>query len=97
MFVLIIDYKFLAFANICLYAQNVPAIHRNLCTPNRPGPRPVFTERLVVNIRIDQRTTLNHLAKSLDMTLSDLVRWILDNGIDAVTTAWKETWNEPAT
>ncbi len=30
------------------------------------------------------------------MTVSDLVRWMLDIGIDSVTTAWKEVMNEPA-
>ena len=67
----------------------------NPCLPvRRHGPRPVFTDRLVVKVRPDQRTTLEQLAGSLDMTLSDLVRWILDHGIDAVTTTWEKVSNE---
>jgi hypothetical protein len=57
----------------------------------RRGPRPVFTRRLVVNVRPDQQAALADLATAMDVSVSDLVRWIIDHGIDAFTTAWKET------
>ena len=67
----------------------------NPCLPvRRHGPRPVFTDRLVVNVRPDQRTELTQLATALDMSLSDVVRWILDHGIDALTTGYAKAWKE---
>jgi len=61
---------------------------------NRPGPTPIFTDRLVVNMRPDQRQALNRIAQTLDRSVSDIVRWILDNGIDAIEHSWKETTRE---
>ena len=51
--------------------------------PKRPGPAPIFTERLVVNVRPDQRRSLEHIAGVCDLTVSDLVRWLVDHGIEA--------------
>jgi len=51
----------------------------------------IFTERLVPNIRPDQRHALNRISQSLDRNVSEIVRWILDNGIDAIEQSWKET------
>ncbi len=65
---------------------------QHLCHPDdRPGPKPIFTERLVLNIRPDQRQALNRISQSLDRNVSEIVRWILDNGIDAIEQSWKET------
>jgi hypothetical protein len=51
---------------------------------HRPGPEPLFTHRLNVKIRDDQRKAIDRLASALGFTASGLVRWILDNGIDAL-------------
>lgn len=56
----------------------------------RPGPDPVFTERLVVNVRPDQLQTLNRLSSALSISRSDLVRHVLDFGI----TVYDETQKE---
>ena len=50
----------------------------------RPGPEPLFTNRLQVKIRDDQRQAINRLASALGFTTSDLVRWILDSGLQAL-------------
>ena len=50
----------------------------------RPGPEPLFTNRLQVKIRTDQRQAINRLASALGFTTSELVRWILDSGLDAL-------------
>lgn len=51
--------------------------------PKRPGPAPIFTERLVVNVRPDQRRSLEHIAGVCEVTVSDLVRWFVDEGVHA--------------
>ena len=51
--------------------------------PKRPGPSPIFTERLVVNVRPDQRRSLDHIAGVCEVTVSDLLRWWVDEGITA--------------
>lgn len=55
------------------------------------GPAPVFTETLIVKLRTDQKSTLQSLAAAMGLSVSELVRWIIDQGIEAVTEAWKET------
>ena len=51
---------------------------------HRPGPEPLFTHRLQMKIRTDQWKAIDSLASVLGMTNSELIRWILDHGIDAV-------------
>lgn len=51
---------------------------------NRRGPKPRFTERLVVNVRQDQLQAVDRLATVLQMSRSDLVRLFIDQGTDAV-------------
>lgn len=55
------------------------------------GPAPVFAETLMVRLRPDQKSTLQSLATAMDLSVSELVRWLLDQSITAVTEAWKET------
>ena len=60
----------------------------------RPGPEPLFTNRLQVKIRTDQRQAINRLASALSFTTSELVRWILDHGIDALERSHVATQEE---
>lgn len=66
----------------------VPANRRNLCAPvterSRPGPKPMFTERVVVMIRPDQRQALDRICRTLEISVSDLVRWFVDQGVAAI-------------
>ena len=39
--------------------------------PKRPGPAPIFTERLVVNLRSDQRRSLDYIAGVCEVTVSE--------------------------
>jgi hypothetical protein len=65
-----------------------PTNRRHLCQPvaerTRPGPKPVFTQRAVVMIRPDQRQALDRIAATLGLTVSDVVRWMIDQGTEAV-------------
>lgn len=61
---------------------------------NRPGPDPVFTERLVVNVRPDQLQTLNRLSSALEVSRSDLVRAILDQAVTVWDQALTDTMKE---
>ncbi len=56
-------------------------------TGNTPGPKPVFTQRTEVRLRRDQSQTLHRLSEALGINRSDLIRMILDNGIEAATNA----------
>ncbi len=56
-------------------------------TGNTPGPKPVFTHRTEVRLRRDQSQTLQRLSEALGINRSDLIRMILDNGIEAATNA----------
>jgi len=56
-------------------------------TGNTPGPKPVFTQRMEVRLRRDQSQTLHRLSEALGISRSDLVRMILDYGIEATNTA----------
>ena len=49
----------------------------------RPGPKPVFTERFLIQLRPEQRQSLDHIAGVLGIDVSRLVRWFLDEGIFA--------------
>lgn len=44
----------------------------------------MFTKRMVVQIREDQRTALQRIAVVLDLSVSDVVRWFIDEGTNAV-------------
>jgi hypothetical protein len=61
--------------------HNLPT---NLCARVPSGPKPIFTERLYVKIRSDQRDALERIAVTLGLSLSDVVRWLLDEGTQAV-------------
>ena len=50
----------------------------------RKGPKPIFENRLQVKIRSDQRQSLDRFAAMFNVTVSDVVRWILDHGLDAI-------------
>ena len=52
----------------------------------RPGPRPVFTERMVVQVRADQRSAVTRIANVLGMSASEWVRWCIDQGTTAIET-----------
>lgn len=56
----------------------------NLCARNRPGPKPVFTERVVVKLRPDQLQAVERIAHVLGVSTSDVVRWFIDQGVQAV-------------
>lgn len=67
-------------------------VGRNPCQPVRPGPVPIFTERIVVKIRADQAEALQRIARVLGQSVSDVTRWFIDNGIQAVegTSAYQQ-------
>lgn len=69
----------------------VPANRRNLCAPvterSRPGPKPMFTERVVVMIRPDQRQALDRICRTLELSVSDIARWMIDQGVAAIEDA----------
>lgn len=69
--------------DVCMVVV-VQANRRNPCAPVRPGPKPVFTERTVVMIRADQRQGLNRIARTLGLSVSDIVRWFIDEGMHAI-------------
>ncbi|MGI9121202.1 MAG: ribbon-helix-helix protein, CopG family [Acidimicrobiales bacterium] len=56
----------------------------DLYGPNRPGPDPVFTERIELRLRPDQVQRLDRIAKAFRMTRSDIVRLAVDSFTDAV-------------
>lgn len=56
----------------------------DLCGPNRPGPEPVFTERMELRMRPDQVQALDRIAKAFRMTRSDVLRLAVDQFTDAV-------------
>lgn len=49
----------------------------------KPGPKPVFTERFIVQLRPDQRAALDDISDAFRVSVSEIVRWMLDHGIDA--------------
>lgn len=49
----------------------------------RPGPKPVFTERFLVQMRPEQRASLDRISAATGISVSRLVRWFLDEGIFA--------------
>lgn len=49
-----------------------------------PGPTPIFTERTVVKLRGDQRQAVERIAVTLGQSVSDVVRWFIDQGVRAV-------------
>lgn len=44
----------------------------------------MFTERVVVMIRPDQRQALDRICRTLEVSVSDLVRWFVDQGVAAI-------------
>lgn len=59
-------------------------VSHNTCQPVRPGPLPVFSGRVVVKVRPEQVEAVQRIARVLGLTGSDIVRWFIDNGIQAV-------------
>lgn len=66
---------------------------------NKPGPKPVFTERMDLRLRPDQVDALARIASVVPMTASELVRMFIDVGTDAFESVpnfkslpRKETW-----
>lgn len=56
----------------------------DLYGPNRPGPRPVFTERMDLRLRPDQIQKLDRIAKAFGQSRSDVLRLAVDQFTDAV-------------
>ena len=54
---------------------------RNSCQRNTSTD---FTEPTVVNLRVDQRDAVERIAVTFGLSASDVVRWIIDQGIEAV-------------
>jgi hypothetical protein len=50
----------------------------------KPGPIPMFTERVVVKLRADQHEAVQRIATALGFTVSDVIRWFIDEGAHAV-------------
>ena len=46
-------------------------------------PKPIFIHRLQIKIRQDQRDHLDQIALVLNLNVSEIVRWILDCGLDS--------------
>lgn len=53
----------------------------------RPGPCPVFTERLIVKVRPEQLAAVQRIARVLHRPASDVVRWFIDTGVAAIDQA----------
>ncbi|MFT3854170.1 MAG: hypothetical protein QM733_15720 [Ilumatobacteraceae bacterium] len=60
------------------------------CVRGNPGPKPVFTDRMELRMRPDQRHDIEVFASLLGLTVSEVTRWILDVGIGAINNAMKE-------
>ena len=56
----------------------------DLYGPNRPGPDPVFTERIELRLRPDQVRKLDRIAKAFGWSRSDVIRLGLDQFTDAI-------------
>lgn len=50
---------------------------------SKRGPEPIFTDRMVTNMRPDQLRSLDHIAAVIGSTRSDLVRWFVDVGVQS--------------
>ena len=56
----------------------------DLYGPNRPGPEPVFTERIELRLRPDQVRAADRVARAFHWSRSDVIRMALDQFTDAV-------------
>jgi hypothetical protein len=56
----------------------------DLYGPNRPGPAPVFTERIELRLRPDQVQRLDRIAKAIGWSRSDVIRLGLDQFTEAI-------------
>jgi hypothetical protein len=52
-----------------------------------PGPRPLFHHRMDLRLRSDQVQALTRIARVVGVSVSDLVRWFIDEGTAAVEAA----------
>jgi hypothetical protein len=52
--------------------------------PVRPGPRPQFGHRMELRLRADQEQALGRIARTLDLSVSEVIRWFIDQGTAAV-------------
>jgi len=48
----------------------------------RPGPKPVFTEAFLVQMRPEQRAALNDISETTGRTRSNIVREFIDAGVE---------------
>lgn len=53
---------------------------------DKPGPRPVFTRRMELRLRADQHRALVTIARSIGVSVSDVVRSFVDHGINHMET-----------
>jgi hypothetical protein len=50
---------------------------------SKPGPKPEYSERFLLQLRPDQRQSLDHLSAVLGLPVSRLIRWFIDEGVRA--------------
>ncbi len=53
----------------------------------RPGPKPVFTETFIVQMRPEQREALDYISEATGRTRSDIVREFIDVGVEKLRKA----------
>lgn len=56
----------------------------NSHSANRPGPKPVFTERMQLQVTKDQWRRMQMLAEALEVSISAVVRQGIDDLIERV-------------
>lgn len=49
-----------------------------------PGPKPQFPHRRELRLRHDQEQALVRIAKTLGVSVSDIARWMIDQGVAAI-------------
>lgn len=64
----------------------VPAMPNSANTNGhvRPGPKPQFPYRMEMRLRNDQRQALVRIAATLNVGVSDVIRWFIDEGIERI-------------
>jgi hypothetical protein len=70
---------------LCMVGAMANASH--LPSADKPGPQPVFVHRMELRLRADQVQALTRIARVVDVSVSDLVRWFIDEGTAAVESA----------
>ncbi len=59
------------------------ALHNGGMAVSKPGPKPEYTERFIVQLRPEQRQALDHISYATSLPISRLIRWFIDNGVHA--------------